>query len=141
MNEGRIRGKVARLLNARELALNIGSDQGVVPGMRFAVLNPRGEDITDPDTGETLGSVEVQKVLVEATRVEPRVCVARTYRTRTTRVSGGVMPKVDFFSPPKYRTTAETLRAADNPGQAEIDESDSFVKVGDPVVEIEGQAG
>lgn len=138
MNEGRIRGKVARLLNARELALNIGSDQGVVPGMRFAVLNPRGEDITDPDTGETLGSVEVQKVLIEATRVEPRVCVARTYRTRTTKVSGGVMPNVDLFSPPKYRTTAETLRTADNPGQAEIDESGSFVKVGDPVVEIEG---
>lgn len=138
MNEGRIRGKVARLLNARELALNIGSDQGVVQGMRFAVLNPRGEDITDPDTGANLGSVEVQKVLIEATRVEPRVCVARTYRTRTTKVSGGVLPNVDLFSPPKYRTTAETLRTTDNPGQAEIDESDSFVKVGDPVVEIEG---
>jgi hypothetical protein len=120
MSEDRIRGKVARLLNARELALNIGSERGVYEGMRFAVLNPRGEDIIDPDTGSNLGSVEVPKVLLEVTHVAPHACVARTYKTRTTKISGGLMSNIDLFSPPKYRTTAEIFRTADNQGRLRL---------------------
>jgi hypothetical protein len=136
VSEQPIRGKVARLLSVRELALNIGTDAGVAVGMTFAVLNRRGQDIKDPDTGENLGSVEVPKVLVDVVRVEPRVSVARTFRTHTRKVGGGILPTLDMFSPPKYQTTAETLRAKDNAGQMEIDEADSFVKAGDPVIQI-----
>jgi hypothetical protein len=137
VDEQRIQGKVARLLSARELALNVGAEQGVTDGMKFAVLNPRGEDITDPDTGQNLGSVEVRKVVVEVIRTEPRVCVARTFKTRTTKVGGGLLATVDLFAPPRYQTTADSLRVTDHPGQAEMDEADSFVKVGDPVIQIE----
>ena len=31
-----IRGKVAKVLNSREVAINLGSEQGVRPGMYFA---------------------------------------------------------------------------------------------------------
>ena len=37
-----IRGKVAQILNSRQLVLNVGSNGGVEEGMIFAVLDPRG---------------------------------------------------------------------------------------------------
>ena len=44
-----IRGKVARILNSREMVINVGSDSGVAVGMRFEVMDAKGEDILDPD--------------------------------------------------------------------------------------------
>ena len=40
-----IRGKVARVLNSREVALNVGLNNGVEVGMCFDILDPKGEDI------------------------------------------------------------------------------------------------
>src|SRR4051812_6821678 len=55
---GLITGFVARVLNSRELVINRGSEHGVELDMHFEVLAPEGEDITDPETGEPLGSIE-----------------------------------------------------------------------------------
>ncbi len=52
----RIQGKIARVNSDRELIVNRGSDHGVKPGMIFRVKGADVE-ITDPDTGESLGEV------------------------------------------------------------------------------------
>ena len=83
----RIGSRVAQILTARELVINRGTVEGVAVGMRFAVLNRRGTDIRDPDTGDVLGSVELEKVLVKVVRVDEHLAVARTFRTFT--VAGG----------------------------------------------------
>jgi hypothetical protein len=57
----RIRGLVAELIDDRILVINRGSDQGVQVGMRFAVLNRKGHNVVGPETGESLGSVEVER--------------------------------------------------------------------------------
>ena len=36
-----IRGKVARILNSREMVINVGSDSGVAVGMRFEVMDAK----------------------------------------------------------------------------------------------------
>ena len=43
-----IRGKVARILNSRDMVINVGSRSGVAVGMRFDVMDAKGEDIRDP---------------------------------------------------------------------------------------------
>src|SRR4051812_26924278 len=83
-----ISGKVARILNARELAINRGAAHGVQEGMRFAVLDDSGEDIQDPDTGEILGSVVRQKVDVEVFSVQDQLSLARTFKSRRVNVGG-----------------------------------------------------
>jgi len=65
----RIRGKVAAILTQRELALNVGEEEGVEVGMRFAILNSKGVDVTDPDTGKVLGDVPVAKTIVKVVRI------------------------------------------------------------------------
>lgn len=129
-----IRGSVAQILNERELVINRGTEHGVEVGMRFAVLNRNGANIVDPETGEELGSVDVEKTLVKVVRVQDRVSVARTFRTFYEPATGiGVLSGL-AGRPGKH--VPETLRTTDSTYQAEIDEKDSYIKRGDPVVQV-----
>ena len=129
-----IRGKVARVLNDREVALNLGSDHGVTAGMKFNILSTSGYDIRDPDSGEPLGSVERTKARIEVTTVKDRLSVARTYHKYRVNVGGKGLP-LNMFQPPKWETHYVTLHSEDASFDP-IDESDSYVSTGDPVVQI-----
>ncbi len=134
---GPIRGRVARILNSREVVINIGSRRGVVIGMRFDVMATTGENITDPDTGELLGSVERPKVRVEITKVQEKLAVASTYKETRVNVGGqGLrLGMSDLFMPAKWVTKHETLKT-DEQTWEDLHEMDSYVKTGDPVVEV-----
>ena len=123
-----IEGKVAQILNRRELVINRGTADGVQKGMKFAVLNRKGVAIHDPDTGEPLGSLPIAKVVVEAARVEERLSVCRTFKQ--------IRSPFDIFGVvPQGGRRFETLRSEDKPYQEELDESESYVKIGDPVIQ------
>jgi hypothetical protein len=49
--------------------------------MLFEVFAPEGEEVWDPDTGETLGTVEDVKAQAEVTEVKDRLAVARLQST------------------------------------------------------------
>lgn len=131
-----IRGKVARILNSREIAINVGSTNGVVVGMHFDVVYPK-EDIRDPDTKEVLGSLNLSKVRVRITKVRERLSLATTQKKQV-NVGGYGGPLGDFsrwLMPPKWITKYESLKAEEKPWE-EISEEESYVKVGDPVIQI-----
>lgn len=128
----RIRGQVAALLNSRELVINRGAEHGVSLGMRFAVLNRHGVDITDPETGDKLDPIELEKTIVKVVRVMSRASVARTFRTYSTGSSA--LALAGFFEP--RREVPETLQISGNTAREEMDESESYVKLGDPVVQF-----
>lgn len=126
-------GKVANVLNARELVINIGQEDGVHVGMRFKVLADTPTQITDPETEEVIGVVDREKVRVEATEVQDNITVCRTYET--VRVGGFGVPDMSrFLSPPK--TVPKTLKAGDQSHLPPLPESESYVKRGDRVVEV-----
>lgn len=142
-----IRGLVAQILTNRDLVINRGKEAGVEVGMKFAVLNSQGVNITDPESGEELGSVPLAKVIVQVTRVEPKLSVARTFKKRRRNVggSGALLSSLsvtagltNMFEPPKWVDEWETLRTAQKPDITELSESDSYVKIGDPVEEVVG---
>jgi hypothetical protein len=139
-----IRGQVARVLNTRELLINRGSADGVRPGMRFAVLDPQSENVKDPETGDVLGSIFRPKVSVEVKQVEPRLCLAATYRKTRVNIGGSgsfALPTLaGLFEPPNFVDRYETFESSDQTWE-ELPESQSFVKIGDPVTQIvEAQA-
>jgi len=142
MMSEKIRAKVARILNSREIVINAGSTKGVVVGMCFDVINPKGEDITDPDTGDILGSIERPKVRVRITQVQERIAVAATFKKQKINIGGAAEEfglVLGVFSqalmPPKYITKYETLKT-DEKTWEDIKESQSYVKIGDPVVQV-----
>ena len=136
-----IRGKVARILTSRDLVINVGSRSGVVVGMRFEVMDTKGQDVPDPDTGELLGSIERPKVRVEVSKVQERLSVATTYEKFSVNVGGtGVGASLSpLFMPPKWVTKFETLKTEEKTWE-DLDEKDSYVKIGDPVVQVILQA-
>lgn len=137
----RIEGKVASVLNERELVLNVGSDDGVTVGMRFRILYPGGIAITDPDTDEPLGSVEWPKTEVKIVSVQPKISVGRTFRKFVTPASGtrgmaayAALNLMGNYTPERVET--ETLRSGSPFAEKELDPSESFVNRGDPAVEV-----
>lgn len=134
-----IRGRVARILNSRDLVINRGNEAGVRLGMKFAVLDPAGQDITDPETGDVLGSVSRTKVQVEVTQVTDKLAVARTYRHSTVNIGGIGSTMGDIarmFTPPRYVERAETFKTSEADWEP-LTEAESIVKRDDPVVQIE----
>ena len=129
-----IRGKVARVLNEREVAINRGAVDGVESEMEFKILNSDVQEVCDPDTNEYLGSVQSPKASVKVTLVYDRMSVARTFRKRRVNV-GGTGVGIGLFDPPKWENHYETLRLEDA-SLDEIDESDSYVSTGDPIVQV-----
>jgi hypothetical protein len=136
----KLEGRVAQLLNARELVINIGSRHGVARGMRFAVLAEKPMEIRDPETEEILDVVDREKVRVEASEVRERITICRTYKTRT--IGGGALASAlmtfevqRMLEPP--RTIVETLSVKDSQLPAPLDPEDSYVKINDRVVLVE----
>jgi hypothetical protein len=139
MNETKpMRGKVARILNTRELVINLGDEQGVAVGMRFDVLDQKEEDIKDPDTNEVLGSIERPKVRVKVTNVLDRMCIASTYKKTEVNIGGRGIGIGDFsriLMPPKLITKYQTLKTEEKTWE-DLSEAESYVKIGDPVVQV-----
>jgi hypothetical protein len=131
----RVQGKVAAVLNERELAINVGSSGGVQLGMKFKILADVAE-VRDPDTGEILGVVRREKVRVEAVRVLERMSICRTYRT-----VGLDMNALLAFGKFGIGGTRhpETLKAEDSEYLPPLSEEQSYVKRGDPVEELRGR--
>lgn len=126
-----LQGRVARILNERELVINIGGDRGVVEGMRFAVLAATPDLVTDPDTGEELGELDPEKVHVEAIQVHSRMTVCSTYRSRWIGSGSGLFGLTELLQP--RRQITETLRADEGSRPRTLSPDEAYVKVGDRV--------
>ena len=136
-----IRGRVAKILNSRELAINVGATHGVNIGMYFDVLDQEHEAIADPETGEILGSVERPKVRVKVVSVQDRFAVATTYRTKRVNIGGTSNNRFltsgfsELLMPPKWVTKYETLKTEEMTWE-NLKEEESYVKTGDPIVQV-----
>ncbi len=134
-----IRGKIARVLNEREIAINVGTTHGVTVGMYFDVMDAHDEDVRDPDTNEVLGSIERPKVRVKVTYIQERLSVASTYRSESVNIGGSGYDILGPFSrslmPPNWVTKYETLKKKEKISD-ELNEEDSLAKTGDPVVQV-----
>ncbi len=123
-----IEGKVADIINRRELVINRGADAGVYAGMKFKVMD-RNIAIIDPDSSETLGTMERVKIRVKVSEVHPKFSVARTYETYQV-----VEPSISGIVNPRPVTRVRTLEVKGEEMHAP-DQAVASVNVGDVVVE------
>ncbi|MDD7939775.1 hypothetical protein PHK61_15235 [Actinomycetospora lutea] len=132
IGDRKIEGKVARVLNERELVVNRGADHGVTEGMFLEVVDRDPEDILDPETGEVIGQVSPVKNYVKVTEVQAKMSVAATYLSWKT--AGGALSSLsvlpNLFAP--SRTEYDVIET-DEPSLG--DDRDTTVHVGDVVRE------
>lgn len=111
-----VHGKVAKIISPTEIAVNLGEDHGVGLGNLARVQEV--VEVTDPDSGESLGSVLVTKLTLKVTLVLPKMCVGLI--TDNIEPSGSGL---GLFPSRKHAT--------DRPGAA--DKRTVHVKIGAPV--------
>ena len=143
-----LEGRVAQILNARELVINIGAINGVEPGMIFAVLAESALEVRDPKTQELLDVIDREKVRVKAIEVRERITICSTFRTM--RIGGGSFYPIaqsmetlqrtfntfkEPFAPPKI--IRETLAAEDSSLPPPLSPEESYVKINDRVVLVD----
>ena len=137
-----IQGKVARILNSRQLVLNIGRNKNVGKGMIFKIVDDSGEDIVDPESGEELGSIYITKILVEITSVDEKLSVATTFKKNRKNIGGNFESAGSslhrLLTPPKYVDVYETFASKELNFEG-ISEDDCFIEVGDDAIQIIGQ--
>jgi hypothetical protein len=131
-----ITGKVAAILNERELIINKGADHGIKEGMKFKVTEPELQ-IRDPDTQAPLGSLAREKIRVRIAEVQPKFSVARTFETYHDRSLAAV--RFGIMNAMSGVTRVRTLRTEGATAGRFNDEGSSLVMVGDPVVEAVDQ--
>ncbi|HZY66042.1 MAG: hypothetical protein M3N10_04715 [Actinomycetota bacterium] len=144
-----VEGKVAKILANNEIVINRGRVQGVRPGMLLEVFALEGEEVWDPDTGETLGTVEDVKARAEVTEVKDRLAVARLQGAETPFGALNIGEMQENLQRMFGQMFGEDVRIQGfgmNPGNDEPDDLESMlggplqdlsqVQVGDAVREI-----
>lgn len=123
-----VRAKVARILSDYELVLNAGEEHGVEEGHSAQLYE--SVEVSDPDTGEPLGSVRKKILGLEITQVQERLSVARS--SDIVRVSN----PLEIFGGSSQSQRRVRRKITDTPGLN--DSTTVLVSVGDEVI-IENQ--
>lgn len=130
-----IKGKVAAVLNERDLVINKGSDDSVLEGMLFQVTQPDFR-ITDPDSGAELGVIARDKIKVRVVEVHPQFSVAKTYETYPA-YAPSASEQVNTLSRGRTVTRVrKIIMEPDGRKTAIIGVEGSTISIGDPVVQI-----
>lgn len=117
-----VMGKVAKLINDTELAINKGTDDGIKSGMTIWIIDESTTNILDPDTGENLGGVSRAKIRMRITGVGKRAAIAERWLSSAYESILG-----------RQRTIAAALGTTEkrDKGRENPDEWSEGVKVGD----------
>ena len=131
-----IQGKVAAILNERDLVINRGRIEGVSEGMEFQVTQP-DVPIRDPDSGADLGVLTRDKIKVRVVELHPHFSVAKTYETYSARVPSEVQQAMARFAGRTVTKVRKIVTESPEQDGDTIGREGSTVYVGDPVVQIE----
>ena len=64
--------RVVEVLDEYRIVINRGSDDGIKDGYRFIIYD-LGNEIFDPDTGESLGRIENVQGIGKVTHLQPKI--------------------------------------------------------------------
>ena len=78
-------GKVVKVLSPTEVVVNLGAQDGISAGSEFLIFQ-YGDDVLDPDTGASLGRLEVVRGRGEPKHIQEKMTVvAAETRTRSVK--------------------------------------------------------
>ena len=76
--------KIVKILSETEVVLGAGEESGMREGMEFVIYQD-GEEIFDPETKESLGTLEIVKGYVTVINVQTKISIAKTHTHSVTR--------------------------------------------------------
>lgn len=136
-----VQGKVAMILNDREVVINRGKNHGVKMCAKFKVVET--VEVKDPDTEKTIGTIEREKIRFEVAHLEPAMSIARTYETYTYgghpafRDNDSLRRHLNPLANIMPRTDVKRIRPSSQKSTGDNTGPDTVpIKIGDVVVEV-----
>ena len=126
-------GKVIRIFDETTLLVNIGSKDGMKRGDNVFVVEA-GEEITDPDTGESLGDLEMVKAELTAVDIQERMSVLKTISVEAHEAN---LPLSARMARDSVRREGERQKMAVVHGEMSGVPSPAPVRIGDTVRRVE----
>ena len=69
--------KIAKIISTKQIVVNAGSNDGLKVGDKLEIIDKFGDEpIVDPDTGESLGTLDLIKGNVIVSKVYPHMAIA-----------------------------------------------------------------
>src|SRR5438093_56490 len=103
-----IHTRIAKILSPTKVVLPVGAEHGVLEGTEF-IIYELGEEIHDPETGESLGRLELHKGRVRVSQIQDKLCVATTHSRVVERQTLPPVWSGMLFSDLLSRTYKETV--------------------------------
>ena len=72
--------KIAKIIDEYQVVVNAGSNDLIHDDDCLEVFQP-GQEVTDPDTGESLGTLDFVKAKLRVVNVFPKMCVCENRET------------------------------------------------------------
>ena len=72
--------KIAKIIDEYQVVVNAGSNDLIHDDACLEVYQP-GQEVTDPDTGESLGTLDFVKAKLRVVNVFPKMCVCENRET------------------------------------------------------------
>ena len=82
-NKGTFPANVADIINPLRLVINRGENDGVRLQQRVLVYSISNEEIKDPNTGESLGHLEIVKGTGRVSHLQPKLAIIESDKTRS----------------------------------------------------------
>lgn len=125
--------KIAKILDEYSVIVNAGTDDGIEVGDQFQILDKKGSAVKDPDTGATIGHLDLIKGTINVSEVQEKMCIC----TSPNYVS---IPATSLLS--SIRDITEALPVSSRREKLNVDldqvtgglrKSDAPIQVGDSV--------
>ena len=122
-----IQTKVAKIVSPTELILAAGAQEGVEEGTEFIVYS-LSDSVTDPESGEDLGRIEIVKARLIAAHVQEHMTIARTKSRTINRVYD---PRALVVNPFRKEYSEEVSERMNVEMPEPLAGADMVVRVGD----------
>lgn len=80
--KGTFPASVVQIINNNRLAINKGKDDGIRLGQRMLVYELSTDEIIDPNTGESLGYLEIVKGTGKVINIQEKMSIIESDQTR-----------------------------------------------------------
>lgn len=120
--------KVVKIVSDHEIVINAGSEDFISKGQDLEIFTP-GEEVIDPETKESLGTLDNIKATVEVVNLYPKMCLCMNIQYEK--------KKSPFDSLPILQNNEKKVIKRLNIDSTEIsgglDKEDSKIRIGDLV--------
>lgn len=126
-----IAGKVAKVLNDREIVLNKGRLDGVEVGDYVGIVDSQEFGIKDPESDDDLGDIVRFKVSLRVTQISDHLSIASTYKVSKVNVGGSFnFDSLRAFQAPEWVDRVERLSYGED-SALPVEPEDSRIQVSD----------